>query len=92
VSKFQVFFNRKAEKSLYRLPKKVLGSVYELVSDLEVDPIPWRRWGVRPLKGRSSLFRVRLGQYRVVYHLYLDRREIVIQKIATRGKAYSSDD
>ena len=47
---FNVFFHREAERSLYRLPKSVLSSVYDTISDLEVDPIPWRRWDVKPLK------------------------------------------
>ena len=73
VSNFRVFFNRKAERGLYGLPKGVLSSVYDLVSDLEVDPVPWRRWDVKPLKGQSGLYRVRLAQYRVIYSVYLDR-------------------
>jgi mRNA interferase RelE/StbE len=89
VSRFQVFFNRKAERSLFRLPKTVLASVYELVYILEEDPIPWRAWDIKSLKGRSNAYRVRLGKYRLIYNLYLDRKEIVIQKISVRGKAYS---
>jgi len=89
VKRFKVFFHRKAEKSLYRLPKSVLALVYELVSVLEENPVPWSSWDLKPLKGRNNIYRVRLGDYRLIYALYLERNEIVIMNIAVRGKAYS---
>jgi len=40
-----------------------------------------------PLKGTDSLFRLRVGTWRVVFS-YLDRCTIAIERISTRGDAY----
>lgn len=41
---------------------------------------------------QKSRYRVRLGQYRVIYCVCLDKREVVILKVSVSGKAYSSFD
>ena len=41
--------HRRVERSLYDLPKGVLRRIYELISELEVNPVPWRSWDVRKI-------------------------------------------
>lgn len=42
---------------------------------------------IRPLIGTRSLFRLRVGNWRIVFY-YLDDETIWIEKIASRGDAY----
>lgn len=92
MSVFKVFFHRKAMKNLYKLPKNVLGRMYVLFNDLGTIPVPWKTWDIKGLRGIDDSYRVRIGQYRVIYSVNRETHEIIIQKIATRKKAYTSDD
>ena len=42
---------------------------------------------VKPLKGSSRLYRLRVGNQRIVFS-YLDKETIYIEKIAPRGDIY----
>jgi len=64
---FKIFLHRKVEKNLYIIPKYILKKFYDLISDLEISPVPWRKWDVRKLKGLEDTYRIRLDKYRVVY-------------------------
>jgi len=70
----------------------VLIRVYELVKVLETDPVPWKTWDIKNLRGADDAYRVRIGRYRVMYYIDRENLVIIIQKISTRKKAYRSDD
>ena len=92
MSVFEVSFHRKAGKDLLKLPKKMLIRVYDLVKSLETDPVPRKKFDISKLRGRNDAYRVRMGQYRIMYIIDSKNNEIIIQKISTREKAYTSDD
>jgi len=88
VSPFKVLLHRRAERALYKLPKRILRQVYDLVSELEIDPVPWRTWDLRKIRGEEDTYRVRLGRYRVIYWVDWTGKEVIILRIAPRKKAY----
>ena len=88
MTRFKVFLHRKAEKSLYTLPKQVLKKVYDFFSDLERNPIPWRTWNIRKIKGEENTYRVRLNKHRIVYWINWKMKEIIILKVELRKKVY----
>jgi mRNA interferase RelE/StbE len=45
------------------------------------------RGDVKPLRGAPGNFRLRVGDFRIVF-AYEDEKEIVIKRIAPRGDAY----
>ena len=83
----KVFLHRKAEKSLYALPKHVLGSL-RFLSDLGRNPLPWRTWDIRKIRGEENTYRVRLNKYRIVYWVNWKAKGIVVLKVELRKKVY----
>jgi mRNA interferase RelE/StbE len=47
-----------------------------------------RSRGCRKLRGESNLWRIRIGEYRVVYAVYDERQLVDIMAVRHRSKAY----
>ena len=75
---YSVVLTRSAEKSLARLPNSITKSIVALLQTLQHNPRPA---GCKKLKGYKNLWRIRFGDYRIVYAieeviLLIDVREI----------------
>lgn len=64
MSRYTVVLTKTAEKNLARLPSKVLSAIIILLQSLEEQPRPT---GCKKLKGYKNLWRVRSGDYRIIY-------------------------
>jgi len=84
-SKFEVFLSNKAKKFYAKLPKNEKERVKEKLVFLEQDPFPI---GYIKLKGRESIFRIRIGMYRVLYTVDTEKRSVLVFRIDTRETAY----
>ena len=60
---FSITFARSARKELARLPADLAERVLQKIETLSEDPRPA---GVTKLKGQKNLWRLRVGDYRVV--------------------------
>lgn len=74
----------KAERQFLRLDKSVQGRVAEMMSALRDIPRPH---GCLKMKGGDS-YRVRVGDYRVVYEIHDRTITVIVVKIAHRREAY----
>ena len=61
---YKVRLKRSAEKDLRRIDKSRVPSIIAAIEDLEKTPRPV---GSRKLVGSDSSYRIRIGDYRVVY-------------------------
>ena len=82
---YTVILERQAEKALRRLPRDVLSRLDRLLLSLTNDPRPI---GCKKLKGYESLWRLRVGDWRMVYAIEDDRLVVLVIEIAPRGQAY----
>ena len=80
-------FTRSAEKEFDRLPKKIKERVAEAVNLLAQNPYS-ELLKVKKLKAAQDLYRVRVGDYRVVYEIRESRLIVLIIKIGHRGEVY----
>lgn len=71
MASYSIQWKRSAEKELRRLPKEVIPRIVQAVENLSRNPYPP---GVRKLVGSEHTYRVREGDYRIVY----DVRETVL--------------
>jgi len=55
---------------------------------LKTDPVPWREFDVKKIEGGENTYRIRVGDFRVVYFLDKANRTIHILKVERRGKVY----
>lgn len=82
---YKVAFKPSAADALRRLPRKVQAQVIRKVESLAADPRPR---GCTKLAGSELLWRVRAGDYRVVYEVRDDVLTVVVLKVAHRSHVY----
>jgi len=82
---YQVEITPAAQRQIKKLPLDVQQRIIEQLEALAVDPRPSR---VVKLEGEESLYRVRVGDYRIVYKIEDDILLILIVKIGHRRNVY----
>ncbi|TAN71264.1 MAG: type II toxin-antitoxin system RelE/ParE family toxin [Methylobacter sp.] len=82
---YSIEFKKSAKKSLLDLPKPVIQSVSQLIDSLSENPYPD---GCKKLFGFENSYRVRKGDYRIVYSVFNDRLIIQILKVGHRKDIY----
>jgi len=85
MTSYRIVFRRSAEKELRRLPKKAVARVMEHIERLIEDPRP--RQSVK-LTGAEYLYRLRVGDYRIIYTVEAEKGQITIQYVRHRRDAY----
>lgn len=80
-----VELSREALRALMRMPGRDAARIRHRLDDLARDP--WRGRGVKKLTDHPG-FRLRVGEYRVVYLLQGERLVIQVIRIASRGEVY----
>jgi mRNA interferase RelE/StbE len=81
VTTYEVKFAVSAAKEFHALPAKLRRRVGVAIDELGHDPRPP---GVRKLAGHERLYRIRVGQYRVVYEV--DDKEQLIRVTRVRHR------
>lgn len=82
MEEFKITFTKTAEKDLNALDGKTRCKILHATKGLEISPFP-RGNTVKKLKGvKISLYRLRAGDFRVVYHI--DGRKIAVLFIVDR--------
>jgi len=83
--KYRVYLTRRAYRELRSLPPRVKERVEEKIGELSLDPLPR---GAVKLAGLKGAYRIRVGNYRVLYRVYWKERIVIVFRIALRRKAY----
>lgn len=82
---FTIEYDPKALKELTKLDKQVARRIVKAIDVLSVDPRPS---GVRPLVGHRDLWRVRVGDYRVIYTIKDAELVVLALRVAHRSSVY----
>jgi mRNA interferase RelE/StbE len=82
--KYIVILSKKAEKKLDKLSDKIAEPILEAIHQLESNPRPV---GYKKLKGRSG-YRIRIGDYRVIYDIIDSKLIIDIITLGHRKDIY----
>jgi mRNA interferase RelE/StbE len=85
VAKFRLKIKRSAEKELEALPSSIIVKIQAEVLSLANNPFPA---GSKKLKGFKAMYRIRIGDYRVIYTVYHQTITIEILKIGHRKDIY----
>lgn len=83
--KYSVQFARSARKELEHLPDAVLQRVFTRIEALADTPRPS---GCKKLRGARDLWRIRVGDYRVIYQLDDTKGLVEIRAIGDRKDVY----
>jgi len=79
---YQVRLRRAAQKQLAQLTGRDYEVIADAISALELEPRPS---GVKKL-AESGLWRIRIGQYRVVYNINDEEHLVIVVRIARRAR------
>jgi mRNA interferase RelE/StbE len=81
---YKVVFTAKARKQLVELPRLVAKRIVEKIEELATDPFSQ---DIKKLTG-MALYRLRVGDYRVIFDLKHDELYILIVKVGHRKEIY----
>ena len=82
---YRIEFVRSAAKEFRALETKLKRRMSIAIDGLIQEPRPA---GVRKLVGHEKLYRIRVGQYRIVYEIDDDSLKILITRVRHRRDAY----
>jgi mRNA interferase RelE/StbE len=82
---YRVVLRRSATRELAGLPQPVRGRVTRALAALAAQPRPP---GAKLLSGPDRIWRIRVGDYRILYRVDDDRVVVVVVRIRHRSIAY----
>ena len=82
---YTVILEPSTQRDMRRLTKIIHGRILRAVYKLEADP---RHQGAKRLIGFEYQWRVRVGDYRVLYEIDDDKSQVHVYRIAHRSEAY----
>ena len=83
---YKITYTTQAAKALLKMPRNTANLIREKLEQVAVDPfatIP----NAKKLQGRPG-YRLRVGDWRVIYEINKDEVTIIIMKIAPRSEVY----
>ena len=82
---YSIEFTTAAEKDILRLPHPIHERVEYVVDQFQSDPRPMH---CKKLRGLSNMWRVRIGDYRILYNINNKQKRITIYRILHRKDVY----
>jgi mRNA interferase RelE/StbE len=73
------------ERDIAALPRDIVPRILQSIEALSETPLPF---GVRRLSGAEHLYRIRVGDYRIVYAVDHAAQEVIILYVRHRRSAY----
>lgn len=85
MAKYAVELKASARKELERLPAKLIQRIFPRLEALATEPRPA---GCKKLKGGDNEWRIRVGDYRVVYVIDDAKALVTVTRIRNRSEVY----
>lgn len=83
--KHEVRLSKRAVRELRRLDNVIKGRIVTKLEELGADPFPR---GVVKLQGREGIYRIRVGDYRILYEVLTSEKMVLVEKIDHRSGVY----
>lgn len=85
---YKVEILKGALKQLKKLSPEVQERIQAKIDELATEPRPN---GVKKLKGQENTYRIRVGDYRILYDIFDDILLVTVVEIGHRGKVYKDE-
>ncbi len=82
---YSVDFSKVARKQFKKLPSDVQERIQNKINELAIEPRPN---GVKKLQGEENSYRIRVGDYQVVYDIFDDVLLINVIRVKHRNQVY----
>ncbi len=83
---YNIIIEKAAQKYLDKLSGKIYRSISVAISELAEEPRPH---GITEVKPFENVYRIRKGDYRIIYKVEDDDLIILVLSIGSRGQIYS---
>lgn len=83
----QLVVEKAAAKALRRMPAKLAASIMAGLEAIALDPFGHHA-NVKPLEGTTAGFRLRRGDWRILYRVDRLAGAVIVESVKTRGDAY----
>lgn len=83
--KYEITLASSAEKEINSLPESVQKRVEKAIDSLKSNPRPR---GTAKLKSKEDLYRIRVGDYRIIYVVDDKKHLVDVSYVRHRSKAY----
>lgn len=85
MGRFDIQWRASIKKDMRKLPPQEVARIIAAVEELGEEPFPP---GVEKLTGAEHTYRIRAGDYRVVYEVLTEARIVEIQRVRHRKDVY----
>ncbi|MGH7451754.1 MAG: type II toxin-antitoxin system RelE family toxin [bacterium] len=85
MSNYRITLARTAEKEITRLPSQIQERVARAIDSLAENP---RSHDSKKLKGSANVYRIRVGDYRVIYEINEKAKRVDVAHVRHRREAY----
>ncbi|MEO1374915.1 MAG: type II toxin-antitoxin system RelE/ParE family toxin [Cyanobacteria bacterium J06635_10] len=82
---YEIKISKSASKQIKKLPSEIQERIQVKINSLAIEPRPD---GVKKLKGRENGYRVRVGDYRILYDVFDDVLLVIIVEVGHRSNIY----
>ncbi len=82
---YKVFIERNAEKDFRKIPKTIQKKVISAIIKLKTNPKPRN---VKKISGSENYYRIRVGDYRIVYEIDDEEKKVNVFRVRHRREAY----
>ncbi len=79
---------KRVRKQIEKLPQEIKTRIDEVLDVLKLAPLPVKNYDVKKIKGKENIYRIRIGDYRLIYRYEKKRMCIEILLVLPRRKAY----
>jgi mRNA interferase RelE/StbE len=83
---YSIRYSKEATKSLLRMPRNTAKLIREKLEIIATDPYADHP-NAKKLQGREG-YRLRVGDWRVLYKVQNEQLVIIVLKVASRGEVY----
>jgi len=87
---FSISFGPQADKFIAKLDNQTKERIRDKIEKLQEDPFPTEVERVESYK-KEKVFRVRVGDYRILYVVRFETKMILIARIDKRERAYNKN-
>ena len=87
MANWKIFFQKSAYKEYQKLPKKARAKIDEALKILSINPLS-ELLNFKKIRGKDNHFRIRVGDYRIVYTPQNEKLIIRIIRVGHRKDVY----
>ena len=85
---YEVKFTKGARKMFRKLSQELQDRIQPKIDDLAIEPRPN---GVKKLQGEENSYRIRVGDYRVIYDIFDEILVVNVVEVGHRSKVYKDE-